>query len=203
MLNSRNLPQCIKHLSPRDSRNHIHSKAGGPTVRQFLHHLLVLRRIHKRYNRRPRFQLINLAHLAIETGCPDLEQDVAFRPDGLALPQCHACRLVGLVGELCFSACTALDQDALEALLEQQRGILWGNGYAPLVGVGLADDSNCKVCVGNRSYRRDVIGRSCSVAFVSGWEDPRDAWTELLSLLIPLLRRTVERSNVTSWREHS
>jgi len=100
---------------------------------------------------------------------------------------------------LCFGACAALDQDALEALLEEQRGILWGDGYAPFVGVCLADDSNCKVCVGSRGNGRDEVGRSSSVAFVSGGQDPRDAWTELLSLLVPLLRRTVERSNMASW----
>jgi hypothetical protein len=99
---------------------------------------------------------------------------------------------------LCFGSCATLDQDAFEALLEEQGGILWGNGYAPLVGVGLSDDSNREVCVWDRSDRRDVIGRSCSVAFVSSWKDPRYAWTELLSLLIPLLRWTVERSNMAS-----
>jgi hypothetical protein len=89
--------------------------------------------------------LIHLAHGAFETGCPDLQQNVAFGPDCLGLAQCHSSCLVRLVCELCFGACAALDQDALEALLEEQGGILWGNGYAPLVGIGLADDSNCEV----------------------------------------------------------
>jgi hypothetical protein len=77
---------------------------------------------------------------------------------------------------------------------------LRGNGYASLVGVDLADDSNGEVCVWDRSDRRDVFGRSCSVTFMPGREDPRDAGTELLSLLIPLLRRTIERSNMASWK---
>jgi hypothetical protein len=200
MLNNQNLPQRIKHLSPRDSRYHIHRKARRPTIRQFLHYLFILRWIHKRYNGRAWLQLIYLAHLALETGCSDLQQNVAFRPDCLALPQRHTYRLVRLVCELCFSSGAALDQDALEALLKEQGGILWGNGYAPLVGVGLADDSNREVCVWGRSDRRDVVGGSRSVAFVSSWQDPRYAWAELLSLLIPLLRWTVERSNMASCR---
>lgn len=196
----RNLPQRIENLSPRDSRYHIHSKACSAPVRQFLHHLPVLRRVHKRYDGRARLQLIHLAHLALETGRPNLQQNVAFRPDCLSLSQSYACSLVRLVRELCFSSCTSLDEDALEALLEEQRGILRGDGYAPLVGVGLADDSNGELRVGNRGNGRYVVvGSSSIAALVPGWQDPRDAWTELLSLLIPLLRRTVERSNMASW----
>jgi hypothetical protein len=47
-----------------------------------------------------------------------------------------------------FCSGTTLNEHALEALFEEESGILRSYGYAAFVGVGLADYTDCKVCVG-------------------------------------------------------
>ena len=192
-----NLPQGIKNLSSGNPRNHIHSKARRSSVRQFLDHLFVLRRVDERDDRSAILQLIHLAHSTVETRRADFKQDIALRPDRLALSQCYAGFLICLIGKLCFRSCSSLDQHALESFLQQQRCILRCDCHSSLVWICLADYTDREFGVWGRGNGRYGFGIGGQDGAVSSGDNCRDSRPQLLSV-VPFLGWTVERADMAS-----
>lgn len=142
-----NLPQSIKNLRPRNSRYHIHCKSRSSSTCQFLHHLLILRRVYKTDQRSAFFQSIHLTDIAFETRCPDLHDDVGLAPYRFTISQCGTGFFVGGVRKLCFDSSASLNQDFGESFFEKKDHILRCDCYTPFVGECLSYDSYCKVRV--------------------------------------------------------